>query len=362
MLYNLLAPLADLFQPFNLFRYITFRAGGAVLTALILCWVMGPGLIRWLKKKQSGGQPILSYLEETHGKKKGTPTMGGLMMLIAITVSTILWIDVTNPFAWIALFVTVGFGGIGMIDDYNKLTSGKNTGGLSARVRLLAEMAIAAAAVYAAAHFTREPISTMLAFPFFKGLLLDLGMFFIVFGMLVIVGAANAVNITDGLDGLATVPVMIAAACFMLFTYLVGNVKFAEYLQLHYVAGAGELMIFMGAVVGATLGFLWFNSPPAEVFMGDTGSLALGGALGITAVIVKHEMVLALVGGLFVAETASVMIQVASFKLRGKRVFLMAPLHHHFEKLGWPESKIVIRFWIVSIVLALLGLATLKLR
>jgi len=362
MLYNLLTQFADSFQFFNLFRYITFRAGGAVLTSLVLCWLMGPGLIRWLKAKQAGGQPILSYLEETHGKKKGTPTMGGLMMLIAIVASTLLWADLTNPFAWIALFVTVGFGMIGAIDDYNKLTSGKNNAGLSARVRLAAEFSIAGAAVYAISFFMKEPLATTLAFPLFKDLLLDLGPFFILFGALVVVGTCNAVNITDGLDGLATVPVMIAATCFMLFAYLVGNIKFSDYLQLHYVAGVGELTIFMGAVVGATLGFLWFNAPPAEVFMGDTGSLALGGALGITAIMTKHEIVLAIVGGLFVAETMSVMLQVASFKLRGKRIFKMAPLHHHFEKCGWPETKIVIRFWIIAIVMALIGLSTLKLR
>jgi phospho-N-acetylmuramoyl-pentapeptide-transferase len=362
MLYSLLVPLAEYFQPFNLFRYITFRAGGAVITSLLICWIIGPRLIAWLKARQNGGQPILSYLEETHGKKKGTPTMGGLMMLIAILVSTLLWMELNNPYVWIALFVTVGFGAIGAIDDYNKLTTGKNHMGLPARVRLAAEFLIAAAAVYALTLITKESLATTLAFPFFKDLLIDLGPLFILFGVLVIAGSANAVNITDGLDGLATVPVMIAASCFMLFAYLVGNVKFAEYLQLHYVAGTGELMIFMGAVVGSCLGFLWFNCQPAEVFMGDTGSLALGGALGITAVTTKHEIVLALVGGLFVAETLSVVLQVGSYKLRGKRIFLMAPLHHHFEKKGWSESKIVIRFWIVSLVLALLALSTLKLR
>lgn len=362
MLHNLLYPLADHFQLFNLFKYITFRTGGAMLTALLICWLSGPGLIRWLKTKQAEGQPILSYLEETHGRKKGTPTMGGLMMLIAIVVSTLLWIDLKNPYGWIALFVTVGFGLIGAVDDYNKLTHKKNTAGLTGRTRLFAEFVISGTALWAISQVMGSPLGTQLAFPFFKDLLIDFGIFYVVIGALVIVGAGNAVNITDGLDGLATVPVTVAACCFMVFTYLVGSEKFADYLQVHYVENAAELAVFCGAIVGATLGFLWFNAPPAEVFMGDTGSLSLGGALGVTAVITKHEIVLAIVGGLFVAETLSVIIQVASFKLTGKRVFRMAPLHHHFEKHGWAETKIVIRFWIIAIVLALIGLSTLKLR
>ncbi len=362
MLHNLLVPLADQFQFFNLFRYITFRAGGAMLTALLICWISGPAIIRWLKSKQAEGQPILSYLEDTHGKKKGTPTMGGLMMLLAITSSTLLWVDLTNAYAWLALAVTVGFGAIGAVDDYRKLTNRKNTAGLSGRVRLFLEFSLSFAVIWLVMHLQPTALSGQLAFPFFKDLLLNLGLFYVVFGALVIVGSANAVNITDGLDGLATAPAMIAACCFLLFAYLVGNVKFADYLQLHYVPGVGELAVFCGALVGACLGFLWYNAPPAQVFMGDTGSLALGGALGSVAVMTKHEIVLAIVGGLFVAETLSVMIQVASFKLTGKRVFKMAPLHHHFEKLGWPESHIVIRFWIVTIVLALIGLSTLKLR
>lgn len=362
MLHNLLVPLADQIQIFNLFRYITFRAGGAMITALVMCWLLGPAIIRWLKAKQAEGQPISTYLEETHGKKKGTPTMGGLMMLLAIATSTVLWVDLYNPYAWLALFVTLGFGAIGAVDDYRKLTNRKNNAGLSGRMRLLLEFAIAMAVVWCVMQLQPPELSGHLAFPFFKDLLLNLGMLFVVFGAVVIVGAGNAVNITDGLDGLATVPVMIAAACFLLFAYLVGNVKFADYLQVHYVPGTGELAVFCGALVGACLGFLWYNAPPAKVFMGDTGSLALGGALGSVAVMVKHEIVLVIVGGLFVAETLSVIIQVASFKLTGKRVFKMAPLHHHFEKLGWPESHIVIRFWIIAFVLALAGLATLKLR
>lgn len=362
MLHNLLVQFSDQFQLFNLFRYITFRAGGAVMTALIICWLIGPAVIRWLKAKQTEGQPILSYLEETHGKKKGTPTMGGIMMLVAIGISTFLWADLSNPYVWLALLVTLGFGCIGAMDDYRKLTNRKNTAGLSGRVRLLMEFTIALTVVWAVMQLQPAALAGHVAFPFFKDFLLNLSIFFVIFGAIVIVGAGNAVNITDGLDGLATVPVMIAAACFMLFAYLVGNIKFAEYLQVHYVPGVGELAIFCGALVGATLGFLWFNAPPARVFMGDTGSLALGGALGSVAVMTKHEIVLVIVGGLFVAETLSVIIQVASFKLTGKRVFKMAPLHHHFEKLGWPESHIVIRFWIVAIVLALIGLSTLKLR
>lgn len=363
MLHSLLVQFADNFQFFNLFRYITFRTGGAVLTALLICWLSGPYIIRRLKEKQAEGQPILSYLEETHGKKKGTPTMGGLMILLAITISTLLWIDLTNPYGWLALFVTLGFGLIGATDDYKKLTHKKNTAGLSGRLRLLIEFAFALAAVYAITMVMPDNLKSHVALPFFKDILIDLTLpVFVIFGAFVIVGAGNAVNLTDGLDGLATGPVLIAAACFVLFAYLVGNVKFAEYLQLHYVPGSGELAVFCGAVVGAALGFLWYNAPPAQVFMGDTGSLALGGALGTTAVIVKHEIVLVIVGGIFVAETLSVIMQVASFKLTGKRIFKMAPLHHHFEKIGWPESHIVIRFWIVAIVLALAGLSTLKLR
>ena len=363
MLYNLLVPLADYFQPFNLFRYLTFRTGGAILTALVMCWITGPALIRWLRSRQNGGQPISTYLEESHGKKKGTPTMGGAMMLTAIAVSTLLWVDLTNVYAWMALLVTICFGLIGATDDYQKLSNNKNNAGLSGRMRLFLEFIVACAVIGVASHYFMPPeMSTHLALPFFKDWLIDLGVFYVPFAALVVVGAANAVNLTDGLDGLVSMPVMVAAAVFILFAYLVGSAKFADYLQLHYVPDTAELAVFCGALVGATLGFLWYNAPPAQVFMGDTGSLALGGALGIVAVFIKHEIVLAIVGGLFVVETLSVMIQVASFKLTGKRVFKMAPLHHHFEKLGWAESTIVVRFWIIAIVLALIGLSTLKLR
>ncbi len=362
MLYNLLVPLAEYFQPFNLFRYITFRTGGAILTSLVICWITGPALIRLLRKKQEAGQPILSYLEEMHAKKKGTPTMGGSMMLIAILISTLLWADVTNLYVWLVLMTTLSFGLIGATDDYNKLINRRNNAGLSGRTRLILEFIVACAVVTWAQHLMPAHLSHHLALPFFKDVLIDLGYFYVPLAALVVVGAANAVNFTDGLDGLASMPVMIAAAVFIIFAYLVGSAKFAEHLQLHHVPGTAELAVFCGALVGAALGFLWYNAPPAQVIMGDTGSLALGGALGAVAVFTKHELVLALVGGIFVAETLSVIIQVASFKMTGKRVFKMAPLHHHFEKIGWPESTIVVRFWIIAIVLALLGLSTLKLR
>ncbi len=361
MLFLLLAPLADDFIVFNLFRYITFRTGGAVMTALLIGFVIGPGLIAWLKRKQGEGQPIRADGPETHLKKKGTPTMGGLMILIAAIVSTLLWGDVTNPYLWIVLFVTTGFGLIGFGDDYLKLTK-RNPKGLSGRLKIVGQVTIAAVAAIWIMSITREPVATGLAVPFFKDYLGQLGLLFIPFAAFVMVGSSNAVNLTDGLDGLAIVPVMIAAGVFGLIAYLVGNVIFANYLQLHHVPGSGELAVFLGALIGAGLGFLWFNAPPAMVFMGDVGSLSMGGALGAVAVITKHEIVLAIVGGLFVLETVSVIVQVASYKLTGKRVFRMAPLHHHFEKKGWAEPTVVIRFWIIAVILALVGLSTLKLR
>jgi phospho-N-acetylmuramoyl-pentapeptide-transferase len=361
MLFLLLFPLADEFQVFNLFRYITFRTGGAVVTALVISFVIGPRLIGWLKSKQGEGQPIRADGPETHLKKKGTPTMGGLMILIAVVVSTLLWADLRNHYVWIALFVTVGYGAVGFGDDYLKLTK-RNPKGLSGRLKLVAQVAIACVAALWIMAVAREPIATGLAVPFLKDFLVQLGWFFVPVAAFVMVGASNAVNLTDGLDGLAIVPVMIAAGVFGLIAYLCGNAIFSEYLQIHFVPGAGELAIFLGALVGAGLGFLWFNAPPAMVFMGDTGSLSMGGALGAVSVITKHEIVLAIVGGLFVLETVSVIVQVASYKLTGKRVFRMAPLHHHFEKKGWAESTVVIRFWIIASVLALVGLSTLKLR
>jgi phospho-N-acetylmuramoyl-pentapeptide-transferase len=362
MLYHLLFPLAGKVPPFNLFRYETFRSGGAVVTALVICFIAGPRVIRWLKSKQAEGQPIRIDGPEGHLlRKKGTPTMGGFLILLAVTSSTLLWADLTNAYVWITLLVTVGFGAIGFFDDYRKLTR-RSSRGLSSRGKFLAQVVLSAAATVAVIYVTREPLGTSLAVPFFKSVLPDLGWFFLPFGVIVITGASNAVNLTDGLDGLAIVPAMIAASCFSLIAYLVGNLNFANYLQLQHVPGTGELAIFGGAMVGAALGFLWFNAPPAMVFMGDTGSLSIGGALGIIAVITKHEIVLAIIGGLFVLETVSVIMQVASYKLTGKRVFRMAPLHHHFEKKGWEEPTIVIRFWIIASILAIAGLATLKLR
>jgi phospho-N-acetylmuramoyl-pentapeptide-transferase len=361
MLY-LLYPLADQFQAFNLFRYITFRSGGAVLTALLISFIFGPSIIAWLKSKQGDGQPIRSDGPEGHLlRKKGTPTMGGFLILLALSVSTLLWADLANPYVWLVLAVTVSFGLIGFFDDYQKLTK-RSHHGLPGRLKLLLEIILAAAACVALAFVMREPLANALAVPFFKNVLFNLGWFFVVFGVLVITGASNAVNLTDGLDGLAIGPAMIAAASFALIAYLVGNAVYANYLQLHHVPRADELMVFCGAMVGASLGFLWFNAPPASVFMGDTGSLSIGAALGTISVVTKHELVLAIIGGLFVLEAVSVIVQVASFKLTGRRVFRMAPLHHHFEQKGWEESKIVIRFWIISLILAIAGLATLKLR
>ena len=362
MLYNFLVPLTDDFQIFNLFRYLTFRTGGATITALIISFILGPFLIRRLKAVQGAGQPIRSDGPASHLlTKAGTPTMGGLLILIAISVSTLLWADLSNPFVGTILLVTIGFGLVGFADDYLKLTK-RNTRGLPSTLKLAAQIVIAIAAVAMVTSAQRPELATSLATPFLKDLLIPLGIAFWPFAVFVMVGASNAVNLTDGLDGLATVPVMIAAGCFALIAYLVGNTVFSSYLQIHHVAGAGELAVFCGTLVGAGLGFLWFNAPPAKVFMGDTGSLSMGGALGAISVITKHELVLAIIGGLFVVEAISVILQVASYKLTGKRVFLMAPLHHHFEHKGWAEPTIVIRFWIVAFILALIGLSTLKLR
>jgi phospho-N-acetylmuramoyl-pentapeptide-transferase len=361
MLYNLLYPLANYFQPFNLFKYLTFRSAGAILTAMVISFLIGPAVIKWLKSKQGKGQPIRTDGPETHLKKQGTPTMGGLMIIFSVTISTLLWVDIYNFYMWIVLFVFLGYGAIGFADDYAKLTKSSHKG-VPGKLRLFLECAIALVAVVAAMSLTPEPLRGGIAVPFVKSFLIDLGWFFIPFGIIVIAGAANAVNLTDGLDGLAIGSIMIATACFGIISYLVGNLVFANYLQINNIPGAGELAVFCGALVGAGLGFLWYNAPPAAVFMGDTGSLAMGGALGAISVITKHEIVLAIIGGLFVIETLSVIIQVVSFKTRGKRVFKMAPIHHHFEKLGWAETTVVIRFWIIAIVLALAGLSTLKLR
>ncbi|MFE3839379.1 phospho-N-acetylmuramoyl-pentapeptide-transferase [Pseudogemmobacter sonorensis] len=356
-----LAEFSDGGDVFNLFRYITFRAGAALATGLIFGFLFGRPLINLLRRKQGKGQPIRDDGPQSHLAKAGTPTMGGLLILSALVVSTLLWARLDNPYVWIVLLVTLAFGLIGFADDYAKVTK-QNTKGVSSRMRMLLGLAIAALATYAAARFHPEALTEQLAFPFFKNALLDLGIFFLPFGMIVIVGAANAVNLTDGLDGLAIMPVMIAAATLGAIAYVVGNFNFTEYLGVHFVPGTGELIVFAAALVGGGLGFLWYNAPPAAVFMGDTGSLALGGALGAMAVCTKHEIVLAIVGGLFVVEALSVIIQVLYYKRTKKRIFLMAPIHHHFEKKGWAEPQIVIRFWIISLILAMVGLATLKLR
>lgn len=340
----------------GLFRYISFRAAGALMSSALFVFLFGPAIIASLKIRQGKGQPIRADGPQTHFKKAGTPTMGGLMILSGMTVSALLWCDLKNLYFWTVLGVTLSFGAIGFYDDYLKVTK-ETSRGFSGKMRLGLEFCLAAAA---AAIFMRTG-SSGLSFPFVN-YLLDLGVFFIPFGALVIVGTGNAVNFTDGLDGLAIVPVMVAAASFALIAYVSGNSVFAEYLQIHFVPGTGELTVLLAATIGAGLGFLWFNAPPAAIFMGDTGSLALGGLLGSVAVAAKHELVLAVIGGVFVMEALSVIIQVGYFKMTHKRVFLMAPIHHHFEKKGWTESQVVIRFWIISIILALLGLVSLKLR
>ena len=356
-----LQQFADQVAILNVFRYITFRTGAATMTALIFVFLFGPAIIESLKIRQGRGQPIRDDGPESHFKKAGTPTMGGLMILLGVTVSALLWADLTNVYVLSVLAISGSFGLIGLYDDYLKVTNASHAG-FSGKTRLALEFVVAGVVVVFMMNAGGDPYSSSLAIPFFKDLLIDLGVFFVLFGAFVIVGAGNSVNLTDGLDGLAIVPVMIAAASFGMIAYLVGNAVFSDYLQIHNVKGTGELAVLCGALIGAGLGFLWFNAPPAAIFMGDTGSLALGGMLGAIAVATKHELVLAIIGGIFVMEALSVIIQVASFKLTGKRVFRMAPIHHHFEQLGWTESQVVIRFWIVAVVLALIGLSTLKLR
>ncbi|NUH66167.1 phospho-N-acetylmuramoyl-pentapeptide-transferase [Sulfitobacter sp. S0837] len=346
---------------FNLFRYITFRAGGAFFTALLFGFLFGKPLINVLRKRQGKGQPIRDDGPEGHFIKAGTPTMGGLLIVGALLTSTLLWARLDNPFVWLVLFVTMSFAAIGYADDHAKVSK-QNSDGVPGKVRLLLGFLIAGIAGFWAAQYHPEGLQNQLALPVFKDTLINLGVLFVPFAMIVIVGAANAVNLTDGLDGLAIMPVMIAAGALGVIAYAVGRVDFTEYLDVHYVPGTGEILIFTAGLFGGGLGFLWYNAPPAAVFMGDTGSLALGGALGAIAVATKHELVLAVVGGLFVVEALSVIVQVLYFKRTGKRVFLMAPIHHHYEKKGWAEPQIVIRFWIISLILALLGLATLKVR
>ena len=361
MLYSFLTSLVDTFSFLNVFKYITFRIGLSVVTSLIIIFLIGNPLINYFSKKQITG-PIRQDGPIDHIiKKSGTPTMGGLMILIGIIVSTLMWADLTNVYIWIVLFVCTSLGLLGFVDDYLKIKH-KNSSGINAKLKFLGQLLISLVAIITLIYFTEHESILNLYFPFFKNLVLNMGLFFIPFGIFVIIGSSNAVNLTDGLDGLATVPVMLVALSFSLICYLVGNTIFSNYLQIQYIPNVGELSVFCGSIVGSCLGFLWYNAPPAKIFMGDTGSLSLGGSIASVAIIVKHEIVLAIVGGLFVLETASVIIQVVSFKLTGKRVFKMAPIHHHFEKKGWAESTVVIRFWIISIILALIGLATLKLR
>ncbi len=346
----------------NVFRYLTFRTAGAIVTALFFVFLFGPGIIASLRIRQGRGQPIRADGPASHLlKKTGTPTMGGLMILSGFIVATLLWANLTNPYIWVVLFVTLSFGAIGFYDDFLKLKRMSHNG-FGVRYRITIEMAIAIIACYWLSTLGEPSFSSSLLMPFVKDWAINLGWFFAIFGGFVIISAGNSVNLTDGLDGLAIVPVMIVAAVFGLIAYLVGNQTFADYLLINYIPGTGELSVACGALIGAGLGFLWFNAPPAQIFMGDTGSLALGGALGSIAVATKHEIVLAITGGLFVLEAVSVIVQVVSFRLTGKRVFRMAPIHHHFEHMGWTESQIVIRFWIIALVLALIGLSTLKLR
>ncbi|MBF0161777.1 MAG: phospho-N-acetylmuramoyl-pentapeptide-transferase [Magnetococcales bacterium] len=362
MLYNLLVPLSEYWSALNLFKYITFRSIGATLTALLLSFLIGPWLIRSLQKLQSIGQPIRSDGPQRHIlEKSGTPTMGGTLILLAMAVPTLLWANLTNPFIQMVLATTLSFGAIGFWDDYRKITR-RNSKGISARMRFFLQSLIALLVAYTLKSLDPGNLFGALSIPFFKNLAVDLGLFYFPFAILVIVGTSNAVNLTDGLDGLAIGPTLFTAATFLIIAYVTGHSHFANYLGIPYVAGAGELAIFCGAMVGAALGFLWFNTYPAQVFMGDVGSLALGAALGTVGMITRHEIVLAIVGGIFVVETLSVIVQVASFKLIGKRVFRMAPIHHHFELKGWAEPKIIVRFWIISIILALIGISTLKIR
>ena len=346
----------------NLFNFITFRVGASILTALFFSLIFGQYIINKISKIQPTGQPIRNDGPENHIiQKAGTPTMGGLLIILSVVISLVLWSDLQNTFVWIGFLTLFVFGFIGFVDDYNKIKS-NSSNGLKARTRIILQIFFALMISILVINNLDDQINTTIAFPFFKNLIINFGYFYLIISLFIIVGSANAVNLTDGLDGLAIVPVMIVAMTFAFIAYVSGNIVFSDYLLINYIPGTGELSVLCGALIGAALGFLWFNAPPAKVFMGDTGSLALGATIGSIAIMVKHEIVLAIAGGLFVLETLSVIIQVISFKLTGKRVFMMAPLHHHFEKKGWAESTIVIRFWIITIVLALLSLATLKIR
>ena len=362
MLYHLLTPLSEGGDPFNLFRYITFRAGGAFFTALLLSFIFGRPVINWLRRLQKKGQPIREDGPQRHiVEKAGTPTMGGVLILGTLLISAFLWARLDNGFVWTVLLVTLGFGLIGFVDDFQKVTKFSHKG-VSGKVRLAIGFAIAGIAGWYMASLQPEELTNQIAMPVLKDALLYAGYFYLPFAMLVIVGSANAVNLTDGLDGLAIMPVMIAAGSLGIIAYVVGRTDFTEYLQVHYIPGTGEIAVITSAIIGAGLGFLWYNAPPAMVFMGDTGSLSLGACLGSIAVATKHEIVWAVIGGLFVLEAVSVIVQVTSFKMTGKRVFRMAPIHHHFEQKGWAEPTVVIRFWIIAVILALVGLASLKLR
>jgi phospho-N-acetylmuramoyl-pentapeptide-transferase len=361
MLYSFLISLIDSYSFLNVFKYLTFRTGLSVMTSLTIVFLIGGPLIKLFSKHQITG-PIRQDGPLDHIiKKSGTPTMGGLIILIGMVSSTLLWADLNNIFIWTLVFVALGFGLIGFVDDLLKIKL-KNSRGLNSKLKFLSQLVVSLISISILIKFSNHEYLYNLYFPFFKNLILNMGLFFIPFGLFVIIGSSNAVNLTDGLDGLATVPVMLVALSFTLICYVVGNTIFSEYLKLQYIPNVGELSIFCGSIVGSCLGFLWYNAPPAKIFMGDTGSLSLGGSLAAVAIITKHEIVLAIIGGLFVLETVSVILQVISFKLTGKRIFKMAPIHHHFEKKGWAESTIVIRFWIIAIILALIGLATLKLR
>lgn len=362
MLYYFLIPLIEKFNFLNLFNYITFRAGGALFTSLLISFLVGPSLINFLKKIQKNGQPIRKDGPKTHLiSKAGTPTMGGTLILSSLVISTLLWSNLSNELVWLILFVTLSFGIIGGIDDYKKLKS-NSSDGLSGKLRLFIEFFIAFLFVFFLTKISSPELINVLSIPYFKEFYINIGFYYLIFGAFVIVGASNAVNLTDGLDGLAIGPIMITALSFCMIAYFSGNFIYASYLKIHFISGAGELVIICAALIGSGLGFLWYNAPPAMIFMGDTGSLSVGSTIGAIAVATKHEIILAIIGGLFVLETVSVMMQVISFKLTGKRIFKMAPLHHHFEQKGWSEPTIVIRFWIISIILALIGLASLKLR
>lgn len=362
MLYNLLYPLAEQFHLLNLLRYITFRSAGAILTSLLIVLFVMPSLIRYLRKAYNKGQPIRDDGPQQHLSKQGTPTMGGIAIILSVVGSTLLWGDLNNRYLWVVIFVTLGYAILGFIDDYLKVSK-YNTKGVPGKLKLIYQITIAIVAGLGIQSITDSAYNSHIALPLFKDLLLNLGWLYIPFVIVVIVGASNAVNLTDGLDGLAIVPITLAAGCFALIAYLTGSYKFASYLQIQFVQGSAELAVFCAAMVGAGLGFLWYNAQPAEIFMGDVGSLACGGALGVVSVIVKHEVLLAIIGGLFVIEALSVIIQVYYFKFtKGKRFFKMAPIHHHFEKSGWSESKVVARFWIIAVIFAIIGLATLKIR